>query len=134
VTARLADLFTESALVRTSDGSAENPDRVALSRVVLEWDWPTQSLVLQRKVAQLQLLLLRTPEQPAPLRRLVGESLRTLERYLGERQGAGTGPTNRGEPNDRAMVLAKGTARRLAALEARRAEMAGAGTPAEFHP
>jgi hypothetical protein len=124
VTARLADLFTESALVRTSDGSAENPDRVALSRVVLEWDWPTQSLVLQRKVAQLQLLLLRTPEQPAPLRRLVGESLRTLERYLGERQGAGTGPTNRGEPNDRAMVLAKGTARRLAALEARRAEMA----------
>lgn len=124
VTARLADILTETASVRTPDGTAENPDRVTLSRVVLEWDWPTQVLVLQRKVAQLQLLLLRTPEQPAPLRRLVGESLRTLERYLAERQGAGTAATNRGEPNDRAKVLARGTARRLAALEARRGEMA----------
>jgi hypothetical protein len=124
VTARLADIFTETAAVRTPDGMVENPDRVALSRVVLEWDWPTQALVLQRKVAQLQLLLLRTPERPAPLRRLVGESLRTLERYLSERQRAGTAAANRGETSDRARVLAKGTARRLAALEVRRGEMA----------
>jgi hypothetical protein len=117
---RLADILSETAAVRTPSGPSSAAEVIPLSRVVSEWDFATQHSVLQRKVAQLQILLMRTPKEPAELRQLVTESFRTLDRYLTERGGS-LGPENagRGEVGNRIKVLAKTAARRLDAVEQR---------------
>lgn len=114
---RLAEILSETAAVRSPSGSPAAPESIPLSRVVSEWDFATQQSVLQRKVAQLQILLMRTPKEPPELRPLVTECFRTVDRYLAERSGT-VGPENagRGDVGNRAKVLAKTAARRLDAL------------------
>ena len=79
--------------------------------------------MLERKLSQLQLLLMRTPGEPAPLRPLVTECFRILDRYLAERSGANAGNAGRGDVGDRTKVLLRTTARRLEALHRQTASL-----------
>lgn len=114
---RLADILTETAAFRAASGQPGAPESIPLSRVVSEWDFATQQPVLQRKTAQLQILLMRTPKEPPELRPLVTECFRTVDRYLAERGGTVVAESAvRGDGGNRAKVLAKTAARRLDAL------------------
>lgn len=121
VTVRLAEIFRESAAVRA--GGATATETLPLARLITEWEFAAQQPVLERKLAQLQLLLLRTPEEPAPLRPLVTESFRTLDRYLAERSGANAGAVGRGDVGARTKVLVRATARRLESLSRKAAAL-----------
>lgn len=114
VAARLGEIFRESAAVRA--GATTATETLPLARLVAEWEFAAQRPVLERKLSQLQLLRLRTPEEPAPLRPLVTECFRTLERYLAERDRANAGNPGRGTVGNRTKVLIRTTARRLEAL------------------
>ncbi|MFM8357453.1 MAG: hypothetical protein ACKOET_02740 [Verrucomicrobiota bacterium] len=83
---RLGDLVTESAEIQVSTRQPPAADRASLARIVTEWDFATQRVVLGRKVAQLRLLYAQAPGDLLPL---VSGYHQTLERYLSERAKAG---------------------------------------------
>lgn len=83
---RLGDLVTESAEIQTSTNQPPVAQRASLARIVTEWDFATQRLVLGRKVAQLRLMYAQAPSDLLPL---VSGYYQTLERYLSERAKAG---------------------------------------------
>lgn len=121
VAARLEEILRESATVRT-DGTAAT-ETLPVARLIADWEFAAQQPVLERKLAQLQLLLLRTPPEPAPLRPLVNGCLRTVERYLTERSRVNAASVNRGDGGNRTKVLIRSTARRLEALSRQAADL-----------
>jgi hypothetical protein len=121
VAARLEEILRESATVRT-DGTAAT-ETLPVARLIADWEFAAQQPVLERKLAQLKLLLLRTPPEPAPLRPLVNGCLRTVERYLTERSRVNAASVNRGDSGNRTKVLIRSTARRLEALSRQAADL-----------
>jgi hypothetical protein len=121
VVARLEEILRESAAVRA--GGATATETLPLAKVITDWEFAAQRPVLERKLAQLQLLLMRTPPEPAPLRPLITDCFRTLDRYLAERGGANAGNIGRGDVADRTKVLLRTTARRVETLSRQAASL-----------
>ena len=111
VVGRLEEILRETAAVRSTGTTAT--ETLPLAKVVTDWELSAQQPVIERKLSQLQLLLMRTPKEPESLRPLVTDCFRTLDRYLAERTGGNSGAAGRGEVTDRTKVVARTTAHRL---------------------
>lgn len=118
VRGRLRDLLGETAMVRGVDGTVAPARRISLGDLVREWDFAAQEGVLQRKLSQLRLLLLRTPPESTGLRRWIRDGADTIESYLTQRRGASGDSGIRGDVGGRVNVMVKTAARRLDRLTA----------------
>ncbi len=123
---KLDDALHPPVLISASRKDMPQRVRMTAQRIINEWDYLRQRIVLKGVTAQLFSIRLKSPPE---LVALVEEYRATIENYLAKRDQIGMARSLPGLPPMRADFLVTAVIRQLEELDARRAAVPGTNAP-----